>query len=417
MKPGNDHAFDLTSWQAIADHLGVSVRNAQYWKKKHGLPVRRLSPGSKGRVCASKAELDEWQRQNRAAFPEAVPARLPWLICALAGLAVPLVFLGGVLFGRRSDPAALAVDGEYLVANDQQGHEVWRTRMPWPPEGALYARSGLATQRRFQFVDLTGDGQNELLAQYAPEGYQTRGHFLYAIGSKGQVLWKFKPGREIVDGRTTFSPFFGLNSFAVVDLKGGKELWVALTGSHLMYYPNHVAVLDAKGNLRGEYFHSGHLRHLLAEDLDQDGEPELILGGANVGRHQATLVVLDPRKVSGASVQPAGDPSAFKGFSKATEKVVVYFPRSCIGLHEDFDIVSQFRISENRISVVVQQGVNDRAPYYLIFELDWKLNLLGVVPSDTYAARHRELEAQGLLKHAYSVAEIDLLRSQYVVRQ
>ena len=50
---------ELNTWQEIADHLGVSKREAQNWEKNDGMPVHRM-PGKKSRVKAYPAELDAW---------------------------------------------------------------------------------------------------------------------------------------------------------------------------------------------------------------------------------------------------------------------------------------------------------------------------------------------------------------------
>src|ERR671927_373256 len=62
---------ELTTWNAIASHLGVSVRAAQRYEREKGLPVHRL-PGEKSRVFAYPEELDSWK--ERLAIPsEAAP--------------------------------------------------------------------------------------------------------------------------------------------------------------------------------------------------------------------------------------------------------------------------------------------------------------------------------------------------------
>lgn len=54
---------ELSTWQEIADYLGVSKRTAQNWKAEKGLPVRQF-PGEKSRATAFKPELDAWKRKS-----------------------------------------------------------------------------------------------------------------------------------------------------------------------------------------------------------------------------------------------------------------------------------------------------------------------------------------------------------------
>src|SRR5258708_39019554 len=66
--------------------------------------------------------------------------------------------------------------------------------------------------------------------------------------------------------------------------------------------PNQIAVLDSNGKTISEYWHSGGLIDMVLADLDGDGREEIVATGiANGHDHQATLVVLDPDRVFGAS--------------------------------------------------------------------------------------------------------------------
>jgi hypothetical protein len=70
MEPGRE----LTTWKAIAAHLGVHLRTAQTWEAHRGLPVRRL-PGGRGRVTTTTEELDQWRRGSESMpVTETVPS-------------------------------------------------------------------------------------------------------------------------------------------------------------------------------------------------------------------------------------------------------------------------------------------------------------------------------------------------------
>ena len=415
---------ELHGWKQIADYLDSSVRKAQDDEKKLGLPIRRAL-GAKGHVIAYRSELDEWKARVFASSvspplqPSETPPRRQFAITSIA-IAVTLggtLTAAGFLLNQPRDPVSIQADGANLMALDAKSREVWRHAMPWEMKEDIYKNTSETSARRFQFLDLDGYPGPELLAEYMPQRHETLGNFLYAFDRKGEPLWSFKAGKEVSDKRGSFTPVYWLDPFEVVASKDGSHLKIIATSHHSVHYPNQVVVLDAQGKITGEYWHSGHLRRLSTADLDRDGIPEAILGGANVGWHKATLVVLDPRNVSGASTQPPGDPHQLQGFPPGSEKAVVLFPRSCLGKHEEFDIVSQIRVTDNRITVVVQQSVNEYVGYYLVFELDWNLNLITVRPSDTFQARHREMEVQGLLDHPYSEAEMAALKQLKVIRK
>ena len=83
----------LTSWKAIANHLGCSVRTARRWEAQESLPVHRHMHSAQATVFAFKAELDAW-RSDTAVAPrksvESTPDRSRVSIAVL-----PFEYLGG----------------------------------------------------------------------------------------------------------------------------------------------------------------------------------------------------------------------------------------------------------------------------------------------------------------------------------
>lgn len=54
--------YDLESWKAIADHLGLAVRTAQQYAARDVDPLPRRY--RLGRVVARTADLDAWAERN-----------------------------------------------------------------------------------------------------------------------------------------------------------------------------------------------------------------------------------------------------------------------------------------------------------------------------------------------------------------
>ena len=66
--------------------------------------------------------------------------------------------------------------------------------------------------------------------------------------------------------------------------------------------PGQIAVIDSNGSTLADYWHSGGLHDLIIADLEGNGKKEIIATGVAHGYDsQATLVVLDPDRVAGAS--------------------------------------------------------------------------------------------------------------------
>jgi hypothetical protein len=64
----------LNSWKEIATYLGRGVRTAQRWER-HGLPVRRISPGSRSPVIAHAPDIDTWLHFSRQHASDTAEAR------------------------------------------------------------------------------------------------------------------------------------------------------------------------------------------------------------------------------------------------------------------------------------------------------------------------------------------------------
>jgi hypothetical protein len=169
-------------------------------------------------------------------------------------------------------------------------------------------------------------------------------------------------------------------------------------------------VLSHQGAVLGEYWHSGHLNSRDLADLDGDGTEEILLGGISNGYGAATLVVLDPRDLGGASLEENPD-YQLQGFPPGREKARLLFPRTCINrkFHE-YNWVNGVDFSGGRIKVQVRERerVLDAA---ILYYLDRRLRLTGLEVSDAFRSLHRQLESVGQLNHPLTDKEINELRN------
>ena len=394
---------ELQGWDEIGAYLGVRARSAQEYEKKFGLPVHRM-PGRKGRVRAWAHELDSWkQRQSPANLGRVGVGK--WFVAG--GVLVGALALGAtVLLVRRNEPPArYRVDGRELVVLDRHDHRLFSHEFPEAP--IVPADFGQHPAIRFEDVD--SDGRLEFLFRYATASETRIGQVLYCFGDRGALKWKFIPGRKVRDRQQEFTPAYFVNNAHFLPARGGTDPRVVVTSNHSVHYPNQVAVLDGHGRVLGEYWHSGHLLDLDAADLDGNGEQEIMLAGVNNGYRQATLVVLDPRRVGGASRQPPGDSRQLEGFGPGTERAVVFFPRTCLSQLEEFNRAVEVQITAGEIAVMVTEAADPQPPgtAYVVYHLGYDLRVRAVTPSDAARARHRELEAAGQLRHPLSPAELD----------
>ncbi len=393
--------LQLIGWKKIAAYLAVSLRTAQNYENELGLPVHRQGVGPKAPVYALVTELETWKAGLAAARPgsisEAAPdvkalhvSRRLWLRYAVAGGAMALGGLGlwaaNVISGSHQPPSAYRIEGATLIVLGRGNAELWRYTFSKQLSEEHYSHH----PKLCQFADL-GGGNVETIFAFGGAGH------LFAFNPHGKLLWQFQPGKSVTDslGRT-FSPPYGFSTFDILHGPALKITKIVASSHHNWSFPNQVAVLDAKtGELLGEYWHRGHLWHTAVVDLDGDGEPEVLLGGVNDAPEykQATLVVFDHRRISGASRDPAGR-AYFHGMELGTEKAEIFFPRTPISRNEEFNRVSAVEVESDRIRVTVAEGITETAPSVL-YEFDFNLRPINALLVGLSVQNYRQLQESG----------------------
>jgi hypothetical protein len=392
---------ELTSWKEIADYLGVNVRTAQKWEKERGLPVRRM-PGGSGRVSADPVALTAWK--DATLEKPGWWASLPFLRnYALLTTLLLLAVVGGAVgaylaLDRKGPPALWRVQQNFLIVSDQQGRELWRKAFDKPLDVRSYERP---LARDVWFGDLDDDGHVETL--FVPRFAHTA-QTLICYSDKGAEKWRFVAGRAVSTRLETFDSVYGIMAFSVVPIGKRRGKAVVVSCPHSLYYPNQVALLSAGGRLLREYWHSGGLAHLEIADLDGDGVGEIYLAGISNSTGSATLVVLDPDTMEGASLEENRD-YQLQGFAPGRERARILFPRSCMSRKfEKWSQVGWLFMQPDAIAVEAIERTVSRAPG-IIFHLTRDLKLEKVVLEDSFRIAHTEMQAAGQLDHQLTPQE------------
>jgi hypothetical protein len=383
----------LNTWCEIAQYMGVSIRTAQMWADR-GMPVRRIG----GRVTAYTGELETWKLGPALTSVES--AQQGWQLVRGALLAVGAI--AALLLVVRAMPGDVASaareSGRQLVARDANGRFLWQHSFESPQHLAS----------RVLAADLDDDGHNEVLAvDDSAVNRDATGNTLLVFDRRGQIRWSYACRRRVRDVKQEYSAVYFLTFELLPRPVPGNGARVVALSNHSYSYPQQVALLNERGDVKGEYWHSGHLTTFQADF--SKAEPELLLGGVNDGYRQATLVVLDPRHVAGSSIVPPGDSHELVGLGKGEEKAVMLFPRPCFV--EDVNRVTDIRVSTQGLRVTVAQGESaDRSPT-LIYEFDRSLKLRSMMASAAFSTQHRTLESAGKLDHALTDRELDGLKN------
>lgn len=309
-------------------------------------------------------------------------------------------------------PAGYSLEVSTLIVTDAQGREVWRHQFPSRIAKGWY--EGLSSVRRCTFGDIDQDGGVETLFVYVPLDFGSVGTTLYCFDKDGTIKWEFVPGRTIRIGDREYLPPYFTSNVQIIPI-GKESPRILVSSNHYAHNPNQIAMLDATGKLISEYWHAGHLLSIAHADLNDDGVDELLLGGVNNGYGQATMIIFDPRRVSGASRQPQRQ---ILGLPSGTEKAVVLFPKSCLSHNAPYNRVFELRVTrERRIMVAVVEGVaEDDNPGEMIYEFDFKLTVISARPDSHLQEHHRVLEEKGTVDHSLIDQEIANLRDEVVIK-
>ncbi len=102
----------------------------------------------------------------------------------------------------------------------------------------------------------------------------------------------------------------------------------------------------------------------------------------------------------------------------ANERAVVLFPRRCISTGRLYTRAAGLEVTRDRIIVEVA-GAEGQAAAGFVYELDYALNVLSIVPTGVEVRlAQAELEGKGLLDHAFDASkECARLKAGLVVRK
>jgi hypothetical protein len=269
--------------------------------------------------------------------PQVSPSRGLKVIALIAALCAALgvaAYISIRVLAMPNQPKFGRLDGSTLVILDAEGKELWRKVFPDGlrkafPEGIsgdwYY---GQAPSTRIWFADLEGKGHTDVLFLYFPaDNPQSHSTTLICYSDRGKEKWRWTPGRQLPELAGSPATYWTL-ALGVLKATEKRPPRIVVSSQHNPWWPCQIATLDSNGKIISEYWHSGGLSSMVLADLDGNGRQEIIAAGvANGYDHQATLVVLDPDRVFGASTEVRPE-FQIHGMGVAQERLRLLFPRS-----------------------------------------------------------------------------------------
>jgi len=185
----------------------------------------------------------------------------------------------------------------------------------------------------------------------------------------------------------------------------GESRRIVVSSRHDIYYPHQIAIVNANGKTVSEYWHSGHLEHLTLASLDGGRSEQILSTGISNGYHEATLIVLDPDRVSGASTEAARPEIQLHGLGVAHERLRLLFPRS--DLNRDLSVYNEggeMTVNQGRIRFPVRECMQ-RPSCYIWYELDGDFRLRSATADDQFRNAHKEFYLKTKTSHSFTEQE------------
>jgi len=228
---------------------------------------------------------------------------------------------------------------------------------------------------------------------------------LICYSDRGKEKWRWLPGRSLPEvGQTAPYKTFSLGILKAIKNKPSRI--VVLNDLPWRGGPSQIAVLDSHGKTLSEYWHSGGLRDMVVADLEGDGKEEIIATGLAHGYdYQATLLVLDPDRVFGASKEVQPD-FQIHSFGIAQEKLRLLFPRSDLNRASfQYNFGVEPTVQDGHLRLRVLECV---APIGcpIWYELDKNFHLVAAHPgNDEFREAHDRFFQNGKDAHTLSLQE------------
>ncbi|HYL62336.1 MAG TPA: hypothetical protein VE077_06910 [Candidatus Methylomirabilis sp.] len=267
---------------------------------------------------------EDWQARVREENRRG--ARTAVLVAALCAASAIAVFLSFRLLPAHGQPKSGRLDGTLLRIMDARGKDLWSKNFRDGFSDDWYYEKGVAS--RIWFGDLEGKGHTSVLFSYSRAGLPNSSA-LICYSDRGKEKWRWTPGRELPELAGSVASF-RTTALGVLTATNKKPARIAVASVRDPWWswPSQIAILDSNGKTLSEYWHSGSLRYLTLADLYGNGKEEIIATGSAYGYdRQATLVVLDPDRLSGASAEVRPE-FQIHGMGVAQEKLRLLFPRS-----------------------------------------------------------------------------------------
>jgi serine/threonine protein kinase len=331
-----------------------------------------------------------------------------------AAITITLVLAGYIssvrLLAFPDQPRVGRLDGSSLVILDGKGRGLWKKFFPegFGPDYYYNEKLSWVGGTHLWFADLEGKGHTSVLFSYSPKtaGLEAHSSTLICYSDLGKEKWRWSPGRDLPELNGSPATYV-THSLGILKATETRPLRIVVASQQVPWWPTQIALLDSNGKTTSEYWHSGGVLSMTVADLYGDGKEEIIAAGiANGYDHQATLVVLDPDRMFGASKEVRPE-FQIHGMGDAQERLRLLFPRSDLNraLYQ-YNQALDPTVEHGVLRVKVAECINALTGCQIWYEFDKNIHLIAAYAgSDEFRSAHNKFFQTGKNAHTLSAEE------------
>lgn len=352
-------------------------------------------------------------------------------VAGIATILVLLAVIGRLWYGPVDrNPQQAVFEGEFMTIQNAQNNPIKRFKVGEYTSTLVNSSGPGAVKNMAAFVDVTGDGLNEVIWGAFENGKeQTMQLNLYDLAGDS-LIWSrplsfdlfFPQNSDVIENR------YSVREIEMLEQPDGSIDFILLL-RHMPFFPSLIVHLDAgTGSIINEYVHIGHLIDVELHDIDNDQEQEIISVGLNNAYDLACMTVLEVDSLKGHS--PLKGTYTIGNYSRADEISYVLFPRSVVSMalskriNNNTATAINVNTEDKNIEVQVYEVfLNDASPYEarqgrLMYFFDYKMNLKSIGSTTQYDLWAKNLYRDGRIpKVDYEYLEAFKDSLVYLVRK